>query len=157
NSAFCGNAATQLDVQPCNGAPARHCTLTNVRAAGGGDPFGRLAAKCEGSGDDECQCSGNTTEPCKGLGTTGTDCLAYWPGTGLGADIRCRTESGRTLTGATNGLWAQAGDTPAPSATCGGTTPPGPVTPCLGGFRFCGAVVAGKNDQPENCRTFAER
>ena len=31
------------------------------------------------------------------------------------------------------------------------------MTPCLGGFRFCGAVVAGKNDQAENCRTYAER
>jgi len=62
-----------------------------------------------------------------------------------------------TLHGTANGLWAQADDTPTPSSTCSGTTPEGPVTPCLGGLRFCGAVVAGKNDQAENCRTFAER
>ena len=157
NSAFCDNAGTQLDVQPCAGPPARRCTLTNVRASGGAGAFGRLAAKCEGAGDDQCQCSGATTTACKGLGTTGTNCVAHWPGSGLGADIRCRTENGSTQGGAANGLWAQPGDTPAPTATCGGTTPPGAVTPCLGGFRFCGAVVTGKNDQAENCRTFAER
>jgi len=156
NSAFCDNGGTQLDVQPCAGAVARRCTLTNVRASGR-EPFGRLAAQCEGAGDDQCACSGITTTPCAGLGTTGKDCVTYWPGTGLGADIRCRTENGNTLGGAANGLWAEPGDTPAPTTTCEGTTPAGPVTPCLGGFRFCGAVVAGKNDQAENCRTFAQR
>jgi hypothetical protein len=157
NSAFCDNSGTQLDVQPCDGASERRCTLTNVRASGGRNAFGRLAAKCEGDGGDQCACSGLTTTPCKGLGTTGTDCVTYWPGTGLGADIRCRTEKGDTLSGAANSLWAQGSDTPKPTDTCAGTTPPGPVTPCLGGFRFCGAVVAGKNDQAENCRTFAQR
>ena len=157
NSAFCNNPRTQLDVQPCAGASARKCTLTNVRASGGSEPFDRLAATCEGPGDDQCQCSGLTTTPCAGLGTTGKDCVAYWPGSGLGADVRCRTENGNTLSGSANGLWAQAGDTPAPTATCEDTTPAGPVTPCLGGFRFCGAVVAGKNDQAENCRTYAQR
>jgi hypothetical protein len=157
NAAFCDNSTTQLDVQPCDGPAGRRCTLTNVRASGGRNAFGRLAAKCEGDGGDQCACSGLTTTPCKGLGTTGTDCVTYWPGTGLGADIRCRTENGSTLGGAANGLWAQPGDTPKPTDTCTGTTPAGPVTPCLGGFRFCGAVVAGKNDQAENCRTFAQR
>ena len=157
NSAFCDSSTTQLDVLPCEGPAERRCTLTNVRASGGRNAFGRLAAMCEGDGGDQCACSGLTTTPCKGLGTTGTDCLAYWPGTGLGADIRCRTENASTLGGAANSLWAQAGDTPKPTDACTGTTPPGPVTPCLGGFRFCGAVVAGKNDQAENCRTFAQR
>jgi hypothetical protein len=157
DSVFCDNDGTQLDVVACNGASARRCTLRNVRASGG-TPFARLAAACEGGGDDQCQCSGITTTPCKGLGTKGTECVAYWPeGGGLGADIRCKTENAATLHGPANGLWAQPGDTPAPTTTCSGTTPEGPVTPCLGGFRFCGAVVAGKNDQAENCRTYAER
>jgi hypothetical protein len=158
NSAFCeGLGGAQLYVHPCSGAAERKCTLTNVHAYGGNDPLGGLAAKCEGRGGDECDCSRMSKSPCKGLGVDDAECVAVWPGSEVGADIRCRTENGKTLGGAPNGLWAQPGESPTPTTTCTGPTPPGRVTPCLGGFRFCGTVVAGKNDQAANCRTYAER
>lgn len=118
-----------VNVNGCADTPARHCTLTSVRAKS----YGGIASTCAGSGGDECLCTDKGTAIPADLGDSGPGkCLVKVLGD-LGADVRCvlgPAKGART----SDSLWDAKGQ-----------------------FRFCGAKRAGWNDGAERCDNFAAR
>lgn len=159
---FCGNDGPGLNVTACNGSATRLCTLSNIRSNNTGTNYQDLASACAGSGGDQCACTSTVTTACTGFGVTGTDCVTR-PISGLGPDLRCKTVNGITGSGSSNNLWWQSGDTTpggpaiAVDGDCDDIPGAGATRGCVGGFKFCGATVAGVNDETDNCRTYAQR
>lgn len=195
NGLIKNNASGGLSIEAsvASGGDQR-CTVTNISSNNPTSNFANLAnsggcatTDTDGSGANNCACSGNNTGAASlyGNATNCTNCCATFcpdgdttcDGTGTGSApnndrgpyIVCKTVNGTTLSGTANGLWCT--DTSMPgcagaitnNTTCASAPADGPTTACKNGPGFCGAtknVIKGitRTDLANGgCRSFAQR